>query len=73
MTLKMDQALAELSKLPVPEQELVAEAILNFVARDRRLTLTDEQAAEVRRRLSESEPITLGLATVRDRLARLGI
>ena len=73
MTLKMDQALAELSKLPVPEQELVAEAILNFVARDRRLTLTDEQAAEVRRRLSEAEPITLGLATVRDRLARLGI
>ena len=73
MTLKMDQALAELSKLPVPEQELAAEAILDFVARDRRLTLTDEQAAEVRRRLSEAEPITLGLATVRDRLARLGI
>jgi putative addiction module component (TIGR02574 family) len=65
---KLDAAIAELTKLPPEEQEVAAEAILDFVGRGGRPELTEAQADEVRRRMAEPEPRFLTLAEARARL-----
>jgi hypothetical protein len=69
MSNKLDTAIAELAKLPADEQEIAAEAILDFVGGGRP-ELTDAQADEVRRRMAEPEPRFLTLAEARARLVR---
>jgi hypothetical protein len=64
MNSKVQEAVAELSKLSEAEQEVAAEAILDFARADR-LEITDEQAAEVQRRLRDPNPKFLTLAEVR--------
>ena len=70
MNAKIKEAIAELEKLPADEQDQVAEAILDFAARDDRPQLTEAQAEEVGRRLSERAPRFLTLAEVRAHLLR---
>jgi len=70
MNAKVKEAIAELEKLPADEQDQVAEAILDFAARDDRPQLTEAQAEEVGRRLSERAPRFLTLAEVRAHLLR---
>ena len=65
---KLDAAIAEQTKLPPEEQEVAAEAILDFVDRGGRPALTEAQAHEVRCRMAEPEPRFLTLAEARARL-----
>jgi hypothetical protein len=56
---------------PAERQEDVAEIVRLIEAQDRSgLRLTDEQAAEVRRRRAETNPKTMTLAEFNERLRR---
>jgi len=59
-------------KLPDEEQEVAAEAILDYASGGRGVELSDEQAAEVERRLAEPNPKTLMITEFRARLRKLG-
>lgn len=67
MSKNVEQAWAELQKLPQHDQEIAAAAIIDFAAGAQRLRLSDEQVAEVERRLAEPNPKFLTLAEVRAR------
>jgi putative addiction module component (TIGR02574 family) len=69
---KIEQAWAELMKLPDEEQEVAAEAILDYASGGRGVELSDEQVAEVERRLAEPSPKTLTITEFRARLRKLG-
>jgi hypothetical protein len=68
MSDKIKEAIAELEKLPAEEQELAAEAILDFAERRKTRELSEEQVAEVRRRLAEPDPKFLPVAEAKARL-----
>lgn len=53
MTKLFRQTVEEVEKLPDSEQDAAAGALLDYLHHMRGLSLTDEQAAEVRRRLAE--------------------
>lgn len=54
MTRLLEEAIAKLQKLPDERQDEAAELLLSLVEQDpRTLHLTEEQCAEVERRLSE--------------------
>ncbi len=72
MNKKVEHAIAELVKLPETEQEVAAQAILDFAARGGRPELTAEQAEEVRRRLAEPDPRFVTLTEARARLLGKG-
>ena len=58
---------------PEDRQEQAAQVLLEMEAQEQSpFRLTDEQAAEVQRRLADPEPRFLTLAELRARLARLG-
>jgi len=59
-------------KLPDEEQEVAADAILDYAARGRGISLSDEQVAEVQRRLAEPNPKALTITKFRARLRKLG-
>ena len=69
---KIEQAWTELLKLPEDEQEVAAEAILDYASGNRGIALSDEQVAEVNRRLAETNPKTLTTTEFRARLRKLG-
>lgn len=68
---KIDAAWVVLKSLPPREQEIVADAIIEFAAADHGLALSDIQVEEVRRRLSEKSPKVLSKEEVQRRIARL--
>ena len=72
MTSKIAQAWAELQKLPADEQDVAADAILDYAAGHRGVELSDEQVAEVERRLAEPNPKALTITEFRARLRKLG-
>jgi hypothetical protein len=65
---KIDDAWAILKRLPQQQQELAADAILDYAAKAHDLELSDEQAAEVRRRLSDPEARAISPDDLRARL-----
>ena len=65
---KIDDAWTVLKKLSPREQEIAADAILDYAAQDTGLHLSDEQAAEVRRRLEDTHAATMTVAELRSRL-----
>jgi putative addiction module component (TIGR02574 family) len=68
---KVDEAWAALRKLPAQEQERLADAILDYAAGiDDSYVLTDEQVAEVERRLADKNAPTLTLEEARRHLAK---
>ena len=69
MTNKVKEAIAVLRELPVKEQETFADAIIGYASRDR-LQLSDEQVAEVRRRIAKKSRKLVSLAQARARLRR---
>ena len=69
---KIEQAWAELMKLPDEEQEVAADAILDYTSGGRGIELSDEQVAEVERRLTDPNPKTLTITEFRARLRKLG-
>jgi hypothetical protein len=66
----IEQAWAELKKLPRDEQEIVAAAILDYAAGAGRPRLTDDQVAEVARRLEDPSPTFATLPEVRAHFRR---
>lgn len=70
MTNLLEQALRQVEQLSAEEQDAAAGALLDYVKHLRDLRLTDEQIAEVRRRLAEPKPQHLSLEEFNERLDR---
>jgi hypothetical protein len=71
---KVEEAIAILQKLPHEKASVLAEAIID--ATDTRgfdMHLSDEQAAEIERRMRETSPKFITLAEAQARLAKLGV
>lgn len=66
MTKLLRRAIEEIERLPDGEQDAAAGALMDYLDHMRGLQLTDEQVAEVRRRLGEPRgTITLSEARAR--------
>lgn len=72
MTKLLQKAFEQASELPEDQQDAAAGALLDYLDHMQGLHLTDEQVAEVRRRLADPSPNLLSLDDVKERLARLG-
>lgn len=72
MSKLLQKAIEQAQRLPEDEQDAAAGALMDYLDQLHSLHLSDEQAAEVRRRLAEPNPKTLSLAEARARLQRLG-
>jgi hypothetical protein len=75
MTQLLDQALERLRELPQTEQDLAAAELMNFVNHidAPQIQLSDEQLAEVERRLAKKNPRTLTMTELDDHLKQRGI
>jgi|ThiBio_1000_plan_1041568.scaffolds.fasta_scaffold03371_6 putative addiction module component (TIGR02574 family) len=68
---KIDEAWAALRKLPLDQQERLANSILDMVAAgDHGLEISDAQAAELGRRLADPDPKYLSMSEVRARMRK---
>jgi hypothetical protein len=72
MTKLLEHALREVERLPESEQDAAAGALLDYVKHMRELQLTDEQVAEVRRRIANPDRKLISHAEARERISRLG-
>ena len=63
---KIDDAWAVLKALSEAEQEIAAEAILDYAARES-IQLSEEQAVEVRRRLNDTDAASISPRELRKR------
>jgi len=72
MTKLLDEAIRRVEQLPEGEQNAAAGALLDYVAHMREIRLTDEQIAEVQRRISDPNRKLLSLAEARARIDRFG-
>lgn len=72
MTKLLQKAFEQAQKLPEDEQDAAAGALLDYLDHMRTLRLTDEQIAEVRRRLADPDHETLSIEEVKERLRHLG-
>ena len=75
MSQLLDQAVERLRELPQTDQDLAAVELMNFVNQfDRpQIKLSDEDVAELDRRLAKKNPKTLTMAELDARLKRRGI
>ncbi len=72
MSKLLQKAFERAKELPPEQQDAAGMALLEYLEESGSLQLTDEQVAEVRRRLADPTPRLLGLAEVKARLAKLG-
>jgi putative addiction module component (TIGR02574 family) len=68
---KLERAIAELQKLPPEMQEDWAAMILSQLEQQERYTLTDEQLAELERRMADKDAETLTLDEFREQVRKL--
>ena len=68
MSKLLEQALVEVKKLPASEQDAAAGALIEYLARRQNSGLTDEQRAEVRRRLADPNRVLVPAEEVWKRL-----
>jgi len=75
MSQLLDQALERLRELPETDQDLAAVELMHFVNQFDmpQIQLSDEQLAEVDRRIAKKDPKTLTMAQLDARLKRQGI
>ena len=75
MSQLLDQALERLRELSQTEQDLAAVELINFVNQidTPQIQLSDEQVAEVERRLAKKNPKTLTMAELDVHLKRRGV
>jgi hypothetical protein len=75
MTQLLDQALERLRELPQTDQDRAAAELMNFVNHidTPQIQLSDEQVAEVERRLAKKNPRTLTMAELDTHLKRRGV
>jgi hypothetical protein len=72
MTNKVKEAIAVLQNLPEDDQDTVAAAIMDFASHDVRSALSDVQAVEVRRRITNPARKFVSLSEARKRLRHFG-
>ena len=72
MTELLEEALRQVAQLPADAQDAAAGALLDYVKHMRSIRLTDEQIAEVQRRLNDPNRVLLSYAEARERIGRLG-
>ena len=75
MTKLLEQAIAEVRKLSDEEQDRIATELMTYLtdlSDGRGIQLSEEQVAEVRRRLAEADPKYLTWEEAEARLRRLG-
>lgn len=72
MSKLLQKAFEQAQTLPEAQQDAAGAALLDYLEDARSLQLTDEQVAEVRRRLADPSPRLMGPDDVKARLARLG-
>ena len=72
MTKLLERALREVEQLPESEQDAAAGALLDYVKHMREMQLTDEQVAEIRRRIANPNRKLISHAEARERISRLG-
>ena len=72
MTSKIKKAMAELEKLSADDQDLAADALMDFAQRNRQPQLTADQVKDVEARLADPKPTFITLAEARARLSPLG-
>lgn len=72
MTKLLEQALRHIEQLPGDEQDAAAGALLDYIKHRRDIQLTDQQVAEVRRRVADSDRVLVSADAARDRISRLG-
>jgi hypothetical protein len=68
MTKLLQKAFERAQRLPDDEQDAAGAALLDYLDHMHAIQLSDEQVAEVRRRLAHAERTTLSVAEVRSRL-----
>jgi hypothetical protein len=68
MTKLLQKAFEQARQLPDDEQDAAGAALLDYLDHMQTVRLTDQQVAEVRRRLAETVEGTLSLGEVRRRL-----
>jgi hypothetical protein len=75
MSQLLDQVVERLRELPQTNQDLAAVELMNFVKQFDmpQIQLSDQQLAELDRRLAEKNPKTLTMAELDARLKRRGI
>jgi hypothetical protein len=72
MTKLLQRAFEQARQLPDDQQDAAGAALLDYLDHMQAVRLTDEQIAEVRRRLAEPEGGTIALEEVRRRLQTRG-
>jgi len=72
MTKLLEEAIRQVEQLPEGEQDAAAGALLDYVKHMHEIRLTDEQVAEVRRRITDPNRKLLSLAEARARIERFG-
>jgi hypothetical protein len=72
MTKLLEEAIRQVEQLPEGEQDAAAGALLDYVRHMNEIRLTDEQVAEVRRRIADPNRKLLSLAEARARVERFG-
>jgi hypothetical protein len=73
MTNKVKEAIEVLRSLPEDDQDTVAAAIIDFASHDERPTLSDEQVAEVERRIANPNRKFVSTSEARKRLRHFGV
>lgn len=72
MTKLLEQALRQLERLSDGEQDAAAGALLDYIQHRRDIQMTDEQVAEVRRRLADPDRRLVSHDEALVRISRLG-
>lgn len=72
MTKLLEEALRQIEQLPDGEQDAAAGALFDYMRHRRDIQLTDEQVAEVRRRLADPNRKLVSHDEARARISRLG-
>lgn len=70
MTKLLQKAFDRAQRLPEDQQDAAAGALLDYLEHMQSMQLTDEQVAEVRRRLADQNPALVTLDEVRARFPR---
>jgi hypothetical protein len=73
MTKLLQDAIEVLKEMPEERQETAARAIINYGAEDDDLQLTDEQVAEIERRMANPHRKFISLQELDKRLRHLGV
>jgi hypothetical protein len=73
MTTLLEEAVRVLRELPDDRQEAAARAIINYGSDDDEVQLSDEQVAEIERRLANPNRKFISLAELDKRIRHLGV